>query len=280
MARSFPSGEILINVLIVGDLFRAEAVPLADWIKAALQPVDRRDYRNTTAAFQHLSHGSWVPDLAIVFQSFPDEYSTGDLEQLLALAPLVRLVVCCGAWCESDNRTRSCWPVAVRVPMHSARSKLQQEWDLLREQGNVPPLPLSASREEVFAFDHADMRPAASLHIAVDTPDPAYRSFLIELLNQHGFAPHASQSSPGPCDAIVFDADPLNCWRQARLQELRELYPGRPVVAVSSAMLAQDIEQLMELKAAVVVAKLGSQQRLLDAILSVHSPRPMESHSN
>ena len=71
--------------------------------------------------------------------------------------PLTLWVCCYGAWCDSDGRTRSIWPISVRVPVSEAERRLNRVWQVLTEQRGEP-LPLTASRDEAFEFDHCDGR--------------------------------------------------------------------------------------------------------------------------
>lgn len=93
------------------------------------------------------------PDLVIVCQSWPDEFSAEEVSAALGRWPLALWICCYGAWCDSDGRTRTIWPISLRVPVCDAASRLSHVWQVLTEQRG-DPLPLTASRDEAFAFDH------------------------------------------------------------------------------------------------------------------------------
>ena len=59
--------------------------------------------------------GFEAPDLIVVIQETPDQFSNHDVQQLLGIWPLARLVVCYGTWCNGDGRTRDAWPQATRA---------------------------------------------------------------------------------------------------------------------------------------------------------------------
>ena len=100
------------------------------------------------------------PDLVIVCQSWPDEFPAAEVTTALGRWPLVMWVCCYGAWCASDGRTRSIWPISVRVPIDEAENRLNHVWRVLTEQRDEP-LPLTASRDEAFEFDHCLTPPVA-----------------------------------------------------------------------------------------------------------------------
>jgi hypothetical protein len=95
----------------------------------------------------------WFPDLVVVCQHWPDEFTERDVRRILTLFPLARLACCYGPWCQSDGRSRDIWPLAVRVPAAAAPDRLRRELDVVA--GRIRPLPLTASRDEVFLFDAA-----------------------------------------------------------------------------------------------------------------------------
>ncbi|MEX0715608.1 MAG: hypothetical protein WD066_03435 [Planctomycetaceae bacterium] len=91
------------------------------------------------------------PDLVVALQSWPDEFPRTVVERAIARFPLARWVCCYGEWCASDGRSRDIWPPGARVPVASARSRIARELAVIR--GDLSPLPPTASRDEVFAFD-------------------------------------------------------------------------------------------------------------------------------
>ncbi|MCA8990595.1 MAG: hypothetical protein KDA88_01380 [Planctomycetaceae bacterium] len=93
------------------------------------------------------------PDLIVVCQQHPDEYTQAEVNQLLEQFPLTRTVCVVGRWCLSMRRTRDVWPPALLIEAEQAKSRIQRELDVFR--GNRTPLPRTAALEEVYAFDFA-----------------------------------------------------------------------------------------------------------------------------
>ena len=252
-----------ISLLIIGQTDRAESTPLADWLAASLQPADTKHFRDLTAALQETSRTNWIPDLIVIVQSWPDEFSPSEIASLFTFAPLARVVVAYGAWCESDGRNRHLWPLAVRVSLSGAAARIEREWRLLNEQNDqrgLEPLPLSASREEVFAADHPPLSKTSSPQtVLVVSPDPSYRRYLCELLT---FAGHTISPSHEP-SAILFDADP---WNEERAEQLSSLHRKHPIANTVVLMNLPNLEHEDEFIALGVIAvlpKLGDQSNIL-----------------
>lgn len=116
---------------------------------------ETRSVASITEAAEQLSSSDWQPDLVAVCQHWPDEFPPSDVDRLFRALPLARFVVYYGPWCASDGRTRSVWPLAVRIPVGEAENRLRRELEVLR--GHRPPLPLTASRDEIFLFDSLEL---------------------------------------------------------------------------------------------------------------------------
>ena len=134
------------HILVVGEFERSEFEPVRDW----LLQVESDSQVTHIANIAPTAHSE--PDLVIVCQSWPDEFSAAAVTSALGRWPLSLWVVCFGAWCASDGRTRTIWPLSVRVPADESRSRLQHVWRILRDQ-RESPLPLTASRDETLEFD-------------------------------------------------------------------------------------------------------------------------------
>ncbi len=150
------------------------------------------------------------PELIIVCQNWPDEFSASDLNGLVSRFPVSRFVCCYGAWCEADGRTRTVWPLSIRVPARSVRVRIQQEWDII--QGIMKAFPLTAGRDEIFQFEASDkplklsFEGAAPL-IGVRSGDRDYQAMLNEMMvSWGGQTTHESQQQEA--DLLILDLDP------------------------------------------------------------------------
>lgn len=98
-----------------------------------------------------LATAAGPPDLIVVLRPHPDEYRADEVQSLLSKWPLARLVCIDGPWCASAGRTRSQWPLACCVPVEFAALRIAMESQVI--QGSIPPLPLTAAYDEIFAFE-------------------------------------------------------------------------------------------------------------------------------
>ena len=62
-----------------------------------------------------LCEGKVMPDLIVIAQTFPGQFSHQAVERLRRLAPLARVVGLMGSWCDGEMRTGSPWPAVVRT---------------------------------------------------------------------------------------------------------------------------------------------------------------------
>jgi hypothetical protein len=142
------------NLLVIGDFFSPTMTPLRLSVERLVQSgCDARFAVGVVEIAARSRDDGWFPELVIVCQHGPDEFPESDVHRLIGLFPLARLISCYGPWCASDGRTRDIWPLAVRVPVAAAAERVRRELDVLA--GRRPPLPLTASRDEIFLFDNA-----------------------------------------------------------------------------------------------------------------------------
>lgn len=136
------------QILVIGDWQRSEMSPIRNWLSG-------HDSHASVRQANDMSDAAMLdpPDLVIVCQSWPDEFAASEVAAALGRWSLALWVCCYGAWCDSDGRNRSIWPISVRVSVAEAERRLNHVWQVLIEQRDEP-LPLTASRDEAFAFDH------------------------------------------------------------------------------------------------------------------------------
>jgi hypothetical protein len=142
------------NLLVIGDFFSPMMTPLRAFVECLVEAGCDAHFAARVADVQPSpADDDWFPELVVVCQHSSDEFTTPDVHRLIGLFPLARLVCCYGPWCASDGRTRDIWPLAVRVPVELAPDRLRRELEVL--SASRQPLPLTASRDEIFLFDNA-----------------------------------------------------------------------------------------------------------------------------
>jgi len=143
-----------MNVLVIGDESSTAMQPVRICVEGLVADgADARFAADATKLSEDTGWNGWHPDLVVVCQHWSDEFGEPDVQRLLESYPLARLVCCYGLWCESDGRTRDVWPLSVRVPARSAAERIGCELAVIA--GTRAPLPLTASRDEIFLFDAA-----------------------------------------------------------------------------------------------------------------------------
>jgi hypothetical protein len=147
-------GQRLPAILVIGEFFSPVMKPVRVCVEGLVEAGS--DLRLSPGVPQRAARADgseWFPDLVVVCQHWPDEFTEQDVRRLLTLCPLARVACAYGPWCQSDGRSRDIWPLAVRVPAAAAPDRIRRELDVIA--GRLRPLPLTASRDEVFVFDAA-----------------------------------------------------------------------------------------------------------------------------
>lgn len=257
------------NVLTIGDATTAAMRPVQSALEqCASEGAVPRGAADVPSAVAQCDVGDWDPDLVVVLQNWPDEFPQSHVLRLFASFPLARVVCCGGDWCDSDGRTRSHWPPAVRVAAHAAGPRLRQEIALLRGDPEADaPLPLTAQRDEVFEFTmEREIGPGlATAAVAVVTPDSAWRRCLHDLLVSAGGTIAASPDEPGTA-AVLWDADPYGEQTLHPIGAYHAARPWIPVIALLGFPRPSEIEALEHCGAAAVVPKLTPQTELLTVL--------------
>jgi hypothetical protein len=217
------------------------------------------------------------PHVLVVLQEHPEDASPAQVRALLNTFALARLIVCCSPWCDSAGRTRDLWPAACRVPADLLLYRLHRELACVR--GILPPLPLTADRDECWEFDFAAAPTPGgrSLAVAVDSPDPAVAEWLCDALTAMDY--RFVEPFDATADVLLYDADPWNAQRAASLAAIQRTHHGLPMVALAGYPRASVQRSLLEAGVSGVVAKLSVLSQLSRAledatVAAPHSRRP------
>ena len=128
-----------LSALILGDTAPVEFQPVLDRIHRHVAAGSRRAATDLKTSRQMIG-SDWFPDMVIALQAWPDQFSADDVEKLISLCPLARILCCFGPWCDSDGRTRSIWPLGVRVPAAAFAPRFEHEVALLANSRDVGSL--------------------------------------------------------------------------------------------------------------------------------------------
>jgi hypothetical protein len=101
------------------------------------------------AALARLTAGEIVPDVMVVAQAFPGQFSCEAIDRLRRLAPLARVVGLMGSLCEGEMRTGLPWPGVVRAYWHQWTPRTCRELSRLAHgRSGSWSLPPTATEEE------------------------------------------------------------------------------------------------------------------------------------
>jgi hypothetical protein len=266
-----------ITTLILGDTTPVEFGPILDLVKQHVPAGSRRSAADFKSSGQLIGSG-WFPDLVIALQTWPDQFSATEVEELISLCPLARILCCFGPWCDSDGRTRSIWPLGVRVPFAGFAPRFEHEMALLannRDAGR--PLPLTASRTEIFEFDfgRSQWRDSSNQPFSVVSPDGRFREMLVSALKTAGLRLHEFDKLDETPATIIFDADPWDSDRKAALATILAAHPRARLVACLGFPRPHIETKLRDAGANAVWFKLSPLTELIDCLAASREPAPL-----
>jgi len=111
------------TVLLIGDTSRAEFQEARATLAATSQLVEARD---TATAGALLARGQVVPELIVLAQAYPGQFSEAEVKRLWRLAPLGRVIGLLGSWCEGESRSGRPWPGGIRLYWHQWPARWHQ----------------------------------------------------------------------------------------------------------------------------------------------------------
>lgn len=246
-----------ITILLVGDMRRAE---FRD-IPADLQRLGRVvAAASPQEAVALLAEGEWIPDLIVIAQTYPGQFSTQAVDRLRRLAPLARVLGLLGTWCEGEMRTGKPWPAAIRVYWHQWHARAQQELGWLRQGvGAAWALPMTASEEErILALAEQPIGQREGL-VAIVSPHFAMQEWLAAACRRHGYStlwlrptavpPHAGFT------AAIFDTTECRNEAQEALARWAAAVRPAPVIALLDFPRVDDRDRALAAGAAAVLSK-------------------------
>ena len=142
-AKTEVPGLVILCVGRVNRLEFREVLPtLEPWGLVIAAP-------DTRAALSQVSQESSTPDVIVVVQSYPGEFTDRQIDRLRRVAPLARFVAVLGTWCEGEMRSGTPWSGAVRVYWHQWAPQCHRELGrLLAGRESLWSLPPTACEED------------------------------------------------------------------------------------------------------------------------------------
>jgi hypothetical protein len=279
---SFQAVPAMMRLLVVGLTESAEMQPLSAALSGVTSLMKIDLVPDVDAAVDFASVRGLYPDLMIVCQHWPDEYTTSDVRQLVACVPMARLLCCYGPWCESDGRNRETWPAGARIPAMIVESRLRGEIDVLL--GRRPPLPLTASRDETFDFNlcnHDSKKAHSPRTIQIRTPDRELERWLGELVTaaEHEYASATAEGTQNiATDVILWDLDPWDARRLAsEFRQIQSAFDSEgeapAIIGLMGLPYPEDLVAARSLGMKTILHKLAPSNEIVAAIAWASSAR-------
>ena len=204
-------------------------------------------------ACQFLRACEQPPELIFLAQPLPGQYCQAEIDQLQQLAPLARLVVVAGSWCEGELRTGAPPTGVIRLYWY----ELAPWWRaaLRRYRAGMCPLwslPLDHAQAGRWSPDDNAL-PASLKNVLIHAADFAVYEALTSALGQYGITTHRRGSERTTADAGIWDGGQLGPKELAHLSEFCRQVTG-PVVALLDF---PRVEHLRQARAAGATAVLG-----------------------
>jgi CheY-like chemotaxis protein len=256
-----------ISILLIGDTRRREFRRAGETLRALGQVTE---VRTAPAAVEVLEAGALVPDLLVIAQRFPGEFSCEVVERLRRLSPLARVVGLLGSWCEGEMRSGRPWPAAIRLYWHQWVPQADRQLrKMLDGECSAWDLPMTATEEERLLLDSqcsadrqiADQQGADRRRglVAVYTWPVEMAELLSAAVCSRGCSavwlrPPRGARVEGAI-AGIFDGSDLRGGELDELRHLRDALAPAPVIALLDLPRIEDHDGALAAGAAAVVSK-------------------------
>jgi DNA-binding NarL/FixJ family response regulator len=258
------------------------------------------EYSDADSAAAALSEDRLSPDVIVVAQAFPGQFSHQMIDRLRRSAPLARVVGLMGSWCEGEMRSGSPWPATVRMYWHQWPAYGDRQLRLLAMgQPCSWALPLTATEEERLMAEVADAAKQVGAAVALPPPPAADKGrqcncrpnkrvpssgtlvairshsremadWLSAACRSRGFATIRQRDSVFArvegATAAIFDGTDLCNEECDTLRRFVIALQPAPVIALLSFPRIEDRERVLSAGASVVLSKPLMVEDLLEAV--------------
>jgi DNA-binding NarL/FixJ family response regulator len=246
-----------VSILLLGETDRAE---FRDF-PAALEALGRVScVSEAQRAIQVLETGELTTDVIVIAQAFPRQFSHVDIDRLRRLAPLSRVVVLLGSWCEGETRSGQPLPGAIRIYWHQWHARAERELRrLIQSQCPSWGLPVTATEEERLLESAAQGPSSGQGLIAICARGYATADWLSEACRTCGYStawlhpPHYTQVKGAV--AAIFDGSDLNSEEIEQLATLTNALGRTPVIALLDFPRIEDQRRAISAGASAVLSK-------------------------
>jgi DNA-binding NarL/FixJ family response regulator len=217
-------------------------------------------FAEVAAALAALAAGQIVPDVIVVVQAFPGQFSHSVLDRLRRLAPLARVIGLLGSWCEGEMRTGSPWPGAVRTYWHQWAIRCDRQLcRLAKGESCAWALPPTATEEERLLADMGEAWPQRQGMVVIWAQSREMAEWLSAACRSRGLAtvwqrPPITARVEGAV-AAIFDGGDLGEDQSHDLERLVAALHPAPVLTLLDFPRVSDRAHAFSVGAAAVVSK-------------------------
>jgi hypothetical protein len=247
-----------LEILLIGDTARPEFHEAVAALEDLAGVTRFADIKTAIAAS---SEGLLAPHAIVLVQAYPDQFPSAAIDRLRGLAPLVRLIVVQGSWCEGEPRSGRPLPGAIRMYWHQAALRIRREFPRwLQAEDSAWRLPVTASDEERLLAAIGAPLPKGDGLVAIWTRRPEMEALLSDACHKVGYAtawlhPRQPTRVRGAA-AAIYDGVSLDAAGLAELRQLSAAVSRAPLLALLDAPRIQDVRLARTLGAAVLAKPL------------------------
>ncbi len=207
--------------------------------------LERRDF-SANAAIRSV-------DFILLFRSYPNEFSVGDVEQMRRLAPLVPIAMIAGTLCEGEDRTGDHFSGVRRFYASEWRERGRVELirflDPSGARGLFTESPLTSESEYAATrrFETPRMTEALEARVLILSDDASLASVLLDVFHSQGVEALASswerfdefsENDFVPTRVVVDSSSSIDERFVAKIKTLRK---GRPQAAIDVLTFSPEI---------------------------------------
>jgi hypothetical protein len=246
-----------MHVLLLGDFQHREFCDAVEWLD---RHADLHKIETVDDALSQLSQCAIAPEIIVIAQSRPGQFTQSAIERLHKASPLSRLVALLGSWCEGETRTGQPWPGVIRVYWHQWLPRCADELQRLSAGRRAAwNLPRTVADSEQLLYASAQSRPPRAGLIAIHAGRFAAYDALSDACQTAGYstvwlAPHQPHHVHGAA-AIIYDGTSCDRAEAERLSSLAAMHKPAPIVALLAFPRLEDRDRALQAGAAAVVSK-------------------------
>ena len=237
----------LLQVCVIGDANRPE-------FQYALSNVSTSAYVCYASSTEKYFRLSPSPDVIVLLQSCPGEFSTSEIERVIQSNPIASVILITSSWGEGERRTGVPIRDAIRVPWYDFRPWFEQQKTLF-DAGRLSQfsLPLSASDAQRAELDSQFAFPArtddvfwifSDSAVQRETMSRCYGSLGAKVWSGGMTAAFPEESQFARPTRIVVFPDFLSDGVFERVSELKTLNPKAALYVIVYQPRIEEIETL------------------------------------